>query len=707
MHRLENLINPKSVAILGASTRPGGMGHTTLANLQGIGFTGPIYPVHPTAESILGVPCFQNVSQIPAKVDCAVISLSVDKVLPALRELAAIGTRSAVVFASGFAETGASGAQLQEEITVFCKSTGIDLCGPNCLGIHSVANQVSLYSVGASGMKQGQLAIVSQSGSACIVLSSLGRFGLSHMISLGNGSVTDIADYLDYIAGDAHTKVAALFIEALRDPVSFANAVGKMRRAGKEVVALKVGRSDSGAAASAAHTGALATSDVALDAYFRRLGVALVEDYDELTEVTSLLLSLRKRPLGSGLGVLAVSGGELALTCDLSERVGLHLPELTPATVSRLKAILPKFGTPRNPVDATGSGVFDMQLYGDCLSALAEDPGIHIVGISQDCPDTMNDFSAALYGRMAAEVALRCEALDKPVVFFNNVAHPVHPKVLAPLHAANVPVMQGMRNALKAIKHVVDASLTESSPRLDAASAHVLRNDAWVARLRQPAPLTERESKAFLRDHGIRVTPDLLAHTESEAVAAALGMGYPVVLKIDSPDIPHKTEVGGVALNVRSNEECIAAYRQMFEKVTQRAPSARITGVLVQPMVSGGVEAIVGVATHAPFGPGVVVGCGGVLVELVKDAAFELAPISASIAHRMVDRTRLSMLLAGFRGKPRADRASLEALIVQLSQIALAYAAEIDAVDLNPIAVLDGDAGAVVLDALVIQHTQP
>ncbi|MGJ7500365.1 acetate--CoA ligase family protein [Variovorax sp. ZT5P49] len=700
MHYLSTLMNPKSIAVLGASPRPEAMGNTVIKNLLRVGYAGAIYPIHPNAESVLGLACHRDLTLLSGSVDCVVIALGADKALDALKNAHAAGARSAVLYASGFAETGEQGAALQAEISTFCRDNEINLCGPNCLGIFSVENGVALYSAAVpEGLEAGDIALISHSGSACIALSSLNRFKFSHLVSLGNGAVTDIPEYLDYVAQDPRTKVAALFVETLRDPSAFARAAAQMRKAGKPIVALKVGRSVSGAAASAAHTGAIASSDTALLAFFRRHGVTLVEDYDELVETVALFSTIRSMPKGAGLGVLNVSGGELSMTCDIAERCGLVLPALSDSTVAHLKTVLPVFGAPRNPLDATGVGVFDTRMYGDCLDALLNDPSIHIVAVSQDCPASMGEDQAAIYEKLAITVAERSARAHKPVVFFNNLSARIHPAVLAPL--SEVPTLCGMRNALRAIKHLVDHAafmVTEVVPK----TPGVDRQQKWVRRFESAEPLTERESKSFLEEHGIRVTAERLASSEEEAVAHADAIGYPVVMKIESADLPHKSEVGGVVVDLPDAAAVRAAYSRILESVRRKAPEAHVAGVLVQQMVRGGIEAILGVVTHRPFAPGVVVGSGGVLVEILQDATFELAPVDLKTAAALIDQTRLGKLLGGYRGGVAADRDALAKTLERLSDIAVVYANEIEAIDLNPVAVLAQGQGAVVLDALVI-----
>ncbi len=703
MPRLTPLLQPASVAVIGASPKENTLGNNVVVNLRRFGYPGRIFPVHPSAPEVAGVPAFRAISEIPEAPDCAVLAVSADKVVPSLEEGAARGLKSAVVFASGFAELGDEGRARQAELQALAARTGLLVCGPNCLGIFNVRGRVPLYSSGIpEGLRDGGLAVVSHSGSACIAMSTLGRFGLSAMVSVGNAAVLDMADYLEYLAGDEHTRVAALFVETLRDPEGFARAMQAMHRAGKQVVALKVGRSAKGAAASAAHTGSLAGAWSAYEAFFRRHGVIAVDDFDELTESIELGLKLRRAPRGDGVAVIAVSGGESSLVADLADRAGLRLPDLAPGTVQQLKQVLPAFGTVANPLDTTDRGVYDSQnVYAGSIRALATDPSIGFIAVAQDCSPGLSVRGAGNYRRIAQTVADASRDAVLPIAFFNPTAGGVHPEVAAPFDGTDVAVLQGARASLLAIRRYLDLARFASLDATSRAAALPVQ-DAWRARLASGAPFTERESKAFLREHGLPVTREDAAASAEAAAAAADRIGYPVALKIESPDLPHKTEAGGVKLGLRDATAVRAAFADIMASAKRYDPKARLDGVLVQEMITGGVEAIAGLSRQDPFGMGVVAGTGGVLVELVQDAALELAPIDAAEATALVARTKLAKLLAGFRGRAAADAPAFADLVARLSQLGAAYEPWLEAIDLNPVAVLDAGRGARILDALVI-----
>jgi acyl-CoA synthetase (NDP forming) len=704
---LTPLMRPASVAVLGASPRPDSFGNSVVKNLRGGGYDGRIYPIHPSATEVEGLPCFADLQGLPETPDCAVVALPADKVLPALAQAAARGIRAAVLFASGFAELGDAGRALQAELTALCERTGLLVCGPNCLGLANLHARISLYSAPLpEPLRVGGVAIASHSGSGCIALAGAGRFGLSHLVSVGNAAVLDVDDYLAFFADDPNTRVAALFMESVRHPERFLRAAQRMRAAGKPVVVLKVGRSVQGAAATAAHTGSLAGSHAAAADFFRTAGVVLVEDLDEMVETCTLMAESAERPGGDGLAVINVSGGEVALTCDLAQAAGLRFATLEPATLEALRGCLPPFATPSNPLDATGVAVFDMAMYARAIDALLSDPGVALLAVSQDCPVGLSAKGADNYRAIAQTTAAAAARSGKPLVFYSNVGGGLHPRVVAPLVGSGVAALQGARAALIALRHFIDWHLWRA-PAAHEGIAPLAADPAWADRLASGRALSEHEAKRFLEAHGIRATREARAADAAQAAQRAAEIGFPVAMKIDSPDIPHKTEAGGVRLALQNAAEVRSAFADMLATVRERMPGARIVGVLVQEMVTGGIEMIAGLSRQPPFGHAVLAGSGGVWVELVRDSSLALAPVDAQRARTLVDGTRAARLLDGFRGAPPADRAAFEALIVRLSQIGAAYAGFIEAIDLNPVAVLAAGQGVRVLDALVELRTAP
>jgi len=384
---------------------------------------------------------------------------------------------------------------------------------------------------------------------------------------------------------------------------------------------------------------------------------------------------------------------------DLAEGAGVRLPELAPETVARLRTVLPAFGSIGNPLDTTDRGVYDAQnVYSGSVRALADDPSVSLIAVVQDCSPGLSARGANNYRRIAQTVADAARQIAKPLVFFNTAAGGLHPHVIEPFAGTDVAVMQGARASLLAISRLFAHARFAPREEPQALAADL----DWRERLATGTPFTERESKAFLAAHGIAVTRETLARDASSAVQAAAAIGYPVVLKVESPDLPHKTEVGGVRVGVADAAAVEVTFDEIMAAARRHAPSAHLEGVLVQEMVSGATELIAGLSRQEPFGMGVVCGAGGVLVELMRDTALDICPIDNVQAHALLASTRAGRLLAGYRGRPAGDGEAFALLLARLSQLAAAYADVLEAVDLNPVAVLPLGRGAIVLDALVI-----
>ncbi|WP_205049121.1 acetate--CoA ligase family protein [Paracoccus sp. SY] len=697
-NRLQALFEPKLVAVIGATERPGAPAGVAFRNLIEAGFGMNAVPVHPAAKTVFGIPAVSSLADYKGTIDCAIIGISADKVTQALADAAAAGARAAVVLASGFAETGADGRRLQQEFVETARRLNMAVCGPNCMGLSNIAKGIPLFSAESwKSAPKGRLAILSHSGSGVISLATSGRLGISQMVSAGNSAVCDMAEYLEYLAEDEATGAAALFMESIRDPRAFSRAMERMHQSGKPVVAMRVGRSASGAAASAAHTGSLVSSDDAFLEFFRQTGVIVADDMDELIEISNLMSTLRRRPAKPGVGLINVSGGEIAHACDIAESLGLGFAKLDPSTAENLRSILPGFATVSNPLDATGAVFADPTLYPRCLSALAADPGIGILAVVQDAPTGLSDEGASNYALIAQQVADFSAGNDIPTVFISNLSSGLHPTARAPLEQSGVPSLNGTRAALKAVL----AATKLAMPRAPLSQKQPRPLLQWVERLKTGVPLSEYETKQFLAAHGIAVTREVIATSAEEAAREATAIGFPVVLKVSSWDLPHKTEVGGVVLNLRSAEEVQSAYHRIMASVSRHAPDAAVEGILVQEMAGDKVEAIVGLARHDPFGLAVVVGSGGVLVELLQDVALSLPPLDLSAARAQIGKTRLATLLAGYRGSARADEEALADLLVKVSDIAQAYEGLIAGLDLNPVAVMASGQGVRVLDALL------
>lgn len=685
------LMAPQSVAVVGATERADASSSFVMRNLMRFGYQGQIIPIHPKAETVFGYKAISSLSALDDAPDVAVIGINADKVIGTLEEAGRTGVKAAVVLASGFAELDEAGRERQRQLIDIAERYGMAICGPNCLGLFNLGTGAALYSSSLStNLEKGRLAILSHSGASAIALGNTGRFGLSHIVSSGNSAATDIPDYLDFLATDEATSAIGIVIEAIREPEKLARAMERMHAAGKPVIALRAGRSARGAQATAAHTGSLAGSNEAYRSFFKRVGIIEVPDMDGFMETATLCLSLGRRPTKPGVAIVGVSGGGVAHVSDIADEAGLTLPDLQPETTAKIKTLLPPFATPQNPLDTTGVVFANGDIYRDVLHTLADDPSIGMIVVAQDAPAGLDDFCAAEYLGIAEAVSAYAATGKAPVIFMSNLSSGHHRAVEQKL--PNVPVLRGTKSTLAAIAGLVAQSNTVSWPGKTAMERKTLSAGA----------LTEREAKTLLASEGLPVPKERLVTSADTAAKAAKTLGFPVAMKIESPDILHKTEAGGVKLGIASEAEAHAAFDTIMASARAYAPDADLRGVSVQEMVMGGVEALVGIVRHEPFGLGLVVGIGGVLVELMKDGAFDLLPIDLARAEAMISETRLASLLEGYRGAPKADRRALAELLVKLSEFADRYGDDIEAIDLNPVAVLPEGKGVRVLDALII-----
>ena len=708
MLTLSSLLQPRSVAVIGATERIGASSSFVMRNLINHGFEGNIYPVHPRAKQVFGFTAVANIDLLEKTPDVVVICIAAKYVAEALEEAGRKGTKAAIVLSSGFAEKDEEGWARQNELVDIAARYGMAICGPNCLGLVAHHADTILYSSRfPTGVPKGAVALISQSGAMAIALSSTGRIGFSYIISSGNSAVTDIPDYLRYLAADPFTRVVMLVLENISDPEALAAAMREIHQVDKRVLALYIGRTERGVAATAAHTGALAGSFAAVQAFFRRHGIVSVDSMDELLETAALFSSLSQRPQSKGLGIIGVSGGGVAHVADFASAVGLEIPQLRPQTVRHLKSILPTYTTPQNPLDTTGLPFADGNVYRQALAYLASDPAVGFITAVQDAPPGLDEDGAREYLPIAQAIVDFASTATVPVVVVSNLSDGHHPLFSEPLHQANVPLLKGTNVALKAIKNVL-TPVPIPSPDIVATGVVATApqspeaNEFWRKRFEDGAAFTERQAKQLLAAYGIRTTREGLVTTAAEAIKLAEEIGFPVAMKIVSPDITHKSDVGGVCLGINNSVAAHQAYDRIMGTVASQVPNAELRGVLVQEMVENGVEAFVGISRHAAFGFGAVVGPGGILVELMAETAFDLLPLNDESAQDLVESTRLKKLLAGFRGTVPADRPALIEAILKLANIVHLYGDYLDTIELNPIAVLPEGKGICVLDAVII-----
>lgn len=691
---LARLIDPRSIAIVGMSQRAGAFGMRSFENLQH--FAGDVHFVNGKYTEIAGRPCYPSLSALPKPPDCVVLVVPRDGVEAVLEEAATVGAGGVIVYASAFGEMQAGDGQAaQARIAAIARERRLRVLGPNCIGLVnniSRAGMTFMPDYGKLPHRVGPVAIVSQSGALGYALLQGAERGLgfSHFISAGNSCDIDVADLIGYLADDPGCRSIICVFEGVRDATKLIAAGDRARRAGKPVVVYKLGASESGADAARSHTGALASSHTAMLAVFERAGFVVVDDFEALVE-TAHFLACAGKPAATGVAVVTGSGGAGVISADKADKYAVPMPQPLEATRKKLETLIPAFGSARNPCDPTGQVLNVPESFTGCLSTLLEDPqyGAMVIPLSMAHKEvTVARYTqirelADRYGKPIAVVWLS-EWLEGPGASqFDS-----DPKVslFRSMDRCFAAIAAWQAHAAKAPR---EAAARSSDPKARAQTEAILKGAS--------KGLSEREAKRVFAAYGVPVVPDRLAVDANAAVAAAAEFGYPVVLKIESPAIEHKTEAGGVRLNLGDE----AAVREAFAEVVANARriTSDITGVSVQPMAKPGVEVIVGARVDPVAGAVVLVGLGGVMVELVRDTVVALAPVTPAEAKAMLGRLQGFRLLTGFRGSPAVDLDALAGTIARISELAADHAALIGEIDVNPI--LARADGVLAVDALI------
>jgi acyl-CoA synthetase (NDP forming) len=706
MGNVASLLRPASVAIVGDSpgaTR-GGFVHQ---RLSATGYDGAIYPINPKYEAVRGVKAYASILDVPGPVEFVAVAVNAGHAVQIMHQCVEKHVKAVLYVASGFAEAGAEGRRIQDQIRALALEHDIAVCGPNCYGIANIYGKFNAYSGELpDALRPGPVALVFQSGALTHGVTDPAVFrdaGYSYIITSGNEAVTELSDYLDVLADDPHTRVICCFIEGLKAPQRFAAAARKVLERGKRIVALKVGRSELAKRATLAHTGSVAGEDHVYDALFRQLGVLRVRDLDEMIESAALLS--RYPQLSAGQVVLAsVSGGGSGIMADIAEDLGLDLAPFSPFTAAGLREVLPAFAAANNPLDLTGAVGEDPSILERALRILGQDPELAVLGVGLNTPMGGSAEGRKFYRMLTQAVAHASQASRHPHVVFSMSSGPFDDEIVALARESGLPLLQGVRETLAAIMRARRAS--DAADRLREAEATIGAPDPRVLELLaqvRTEVLSERESKTLLAAAGIPVTREHLAATPDEAVSMAARIGYPVVLKIESPDIAHKTDAGCVRLHLDTASAVRDAFTEILDNGARSHPDAKVGGVLVQEMVDGGIETLVGVTRHQGFGPAVVFGLGGVLVEALRDVSIRMAPLSDRDARDMVQEIRAARVLQGFRGQPPADVDALVRTLVRVSQMAWWLRESIHEIDINPLRVFPVGQGVKCLDALVVR----
>jgi acyl-CoA synthetase (NDP forming) len=692
---LSPLLNPRSIAIVGASENATRIGGRPLRYLRESGFAGAVYPVNPNRDTVQGFAAYPSISSLPETPDVAILAVPAAATVEAVRECAGRGVSSAIVFSAGFAETSEEGRAMQAEITGIAREAKMRVLGPNCLGVFNAkANYYGTFSaiLDTGLISPGPVSVVSQSGAYGSHITHLARqrgLGISHWVTTGNECDIDVAEALRWVVDQDGVNVVMAYAEGIRNRDVFIDALETARRRETAIVFMKVGRSEVGAHAVSSHTAALAGSDSVFDAVLRQYGVYRARTTAEQLDI-AYAASRGVFPRSGKLGIFTLSGGFGIQMADDAADAGLDVAPMPETAQAELKDILP-YASPVNPVDATAQALTELPVMTRFIRTMLEKGGYDmftgIFGSGPASPTFGPMLRQALEDAVSGEEGIiKCltmSASAEVMRTYEDKGFLVYEDGTALTHALG---------ALVRFRRNFD--LPKALPQV--------QPDAPAPASIPARAITEHEAKSILGKAGIAFTPERLVAPDADPGPAADELGYPLVMKISSPDLPHKTEVGGVALSLKSADEVRAAMSAMLIRVRAKAPAARIEGVILTPMLSGGVETIAGVFTDPVMGPVVMFGLGGVFVEVLKDVTFRVAPFDRAEALRMIREIRGFAMLEGVRGAPPADLDALADLLSRLSIFAHANADRIESIDLNPVLAMPRGRGAVPLDALIV-----
>lgn len=697
-------LNPRSIALVGATERS--LWSTILVtNFRNCGYTGQVHLVHPRNAEAFGQRCFPSLHAVPGEVDHAYVMTGTAAALDVIEDCGRKGIRNVTMLTAGFREAGPDGAALEEELVRRCRRLGIRLQGPNCLGFVNYHDRVPAYALTlAPPLEPGGIALLSQSGAMLLQFHRLSQargIGLAYTVSIGNEAMLDAADWFEELLVRPEVRVLGALLEGVRHADHFLAVADLALAAGKPMVVMKVGRGEATSRSVAAHTGSLAGADAVVDAAFRQHGVVRVRGLEELVE-TCALFAVRGWPSGPRTAVITTSGGSCGILADLAFGTRIELPDFAIETKRRVAEILPAFGTPQNPLDTTGVIVDQPNLLGDCIDAVVAGDGYDTLLINSDVPRDPGPNPEITERRIGALT----QALERAYPLFTALAStssldpsPYSRELMARhrLHFAG-----GLEMGVRTLDHAIAYGLAQARiaprpvPQANSRREVPILLEGW----RGAVP--ELEVKRVLEEYGINPPAERMAIGPDEAAAVATEIGFPVVLKVQSSDIAHRSDIGGVRLNLLHEAAVRAAWHDILAAVRSHQPDARIDGVLVAKQVEPVVELIVGLKMDEVFGPVVVAGAGGIFVEIFDDVALRLPPLDDAEALAMLAELRVAPLLHGARGRPAADVGAVAQVLIQMGELALDLGPHLRALDINPLLVLPRGMGALAADALLV-----
>jgi acetyltransferase len=704
---LSPLLNPESVAIIGVSKSSTRIGGRLFKYLSKHGYEGSLALVNPKYQELKDVTCYPAISDVPFPIDCALIAVPGKHVLPVLHECAENNVKSAVIFSSGFAEMGSPGKETQNKIKEIARTHNLRICGPNCIGLINFNNRVALsfsQLLEIDNLIPGNIGFISQSGAlgGSLVNRALdNNIGLSYFISSGNEADLDVSDYIKHLVlHDEKTKVIAAVIEGFKDGAKFIEAAELALQHQKPIIVLKIGETEAGKKAAASHTGSLTGSDAVIDAVFNQKGVIRVHNYDELFQTASLF-SKSRIPRGDKVGILTSTGGGGIIMADYYTKLGLTVPDPSPKTQELASKEIAAFGKVANPFDLTGQIFSDPEMFKRCMKLFVGDNNFDIIQVNVSM---VAGQSSEQRGLMLLE---SIQGSSKPIVTWWAAGSLSEPGIKV-LTGSEVALFRSPERCATAVKSLVKyyahlESHSDGTPSISDVDSATSLERAKELLAAADTNLSEHQSKELLSLYGIPVTREQVVTSPDEAIRFAEGIGYPVVLKIDSPDILHKSEARAIRLGVGSKEEILQCYDEIIKNAEKYDPDAKINGVLVQEMIQNGTEVMIGMSQDPQFGPTIAYGMGGIFVEILKDISLRVVPLSKFDAEQMVNEIKGHPILQGVRGRKRSDIEAIVDSLLRVARLAEDCSNMISEIDINPLVVFDEGRGVKALDALVVK----
>jgi acetyltransferase len=706
---LKYFLSPRSIAVIGASQNFDSISGKPIRFLKEQDYEGKVFPINPKYEELGGYKCYKSVKDVPGEIDLALVAVNYKLVLPMLQQCVEKGVKFATVFASGFAESGEEGKVMQEQMRELARESGMPICGPNCQGSVSLKDHAIggfSASMGIKPLRVGPIGYVTQSGALGYSIFSLALesgIGFSFVASTGNEVDLHTLDFMEYMLEDPDTRMVISYLEGIKDGKQFLRLADRGLELGKPIVSLKAGRSEIGQKAASSHTASLTGSDAVCDAFFRQKGIIRANDIEDMIDIAALMQSIPELPAGKRLGIITTSGGGGILVADEASDLGLAIPDLDEKTTKAIEAVIPPYGSALNPVDITAQVINTAEDFVKVLEAMLAYSEIDALVI------VVTQITGEPGKLMAEDIVKISKQTKKPITVAWTTSDVLVGDNLNLLMRGGVQVYKSPVRAVKAMGHLMnyaafrDEYLSWPKAGSDEDAAAKAKESAIELLSSAESNLTEHQGKQLLNLYDIPITEEDVATTEEEAVSIGERVGFPLALKIDSPDILHKTEAGGLKLNITNKEELIKAFNEVLENCKNYKLDARINGVLVQQMVSGGTEVIVGVNNDPQFGPTIMFGLGGIFVEILKDVSLRIAPVGKEEAMKMIKEIKGFKVLAGARGRAKADIDAIADVLVKVSHMAVDLEEQVKELDINPLLVLPEGQGVRVADALVIK----